>query len=193
MLALLIEPAGAAPLYWSCAGTHQFKLRNGTPISASTTVSITMDLDKRTFGWTADVATTGTHHSCSEPTEKEKLFREGRGEHPGVNGMSISCSDAQANDLEYSFSIKDEHENRDCPEDLKQTCHTSGGSATNTSGKINRPTGELTATRSMVQYCFPPFDEISRSNGCGKSGEQEEKELSHDEWHMTCSRMQRRS
>jgi hypothetical protein len=179
MLALLTEPAGAAPLYFSSTGTHQWNDPNRAPTSYSTTVSVTIDLDKRTFGWTADPGSV-VGHSCSEPTKEDKEDTEmavnRRGKYQGLNLTSRHCNDAWANDLEYRFQVTDETTTWNCLGATGSSCEMKEILATRTSGEINRLTGKLSAKRT--------HDHVDKKAGFKDEGQ--------DEWHMTCTITDRR-
>jgi hypothetical protein len=164
MLAPVVVEASAAPLYFSCSGTHQWTSANKTPMSVVATVSVMLDLDKRRFSWTANTA---TGPNCRESDAEWKFSR-------GETNFVI-CSDAWATDLEYNFSVTNYVADRECH---GKSCELKGSFVdTTTKGKINRLTGELSATQDYVVY---------------REGKVDETSFLHDEWQMTCTLTDRR-
>ena len=53
----LVEPASAAPLYFSCAGFSESRYGKGPAMSAPDKFSLMIDLEKRRFSWTFNTRT----------------------------------------------------------------------------------------------------------------------------------------
>jgi hypothetical protein len=149
MLTLLVEPASAEPLYFSCSGIHQQRQSDRPPTSARDTVSVILDLDNGRFGWTVDNATSPPN--CWEPTPKEELDpKTGQPKFPkkGPFQKTTNCSIASATDLQYRFSITNDFGSWDCHEEGPWGCTEKEYYSTWTHGTIDRLTGELSASRS---------------------------------------------
>jgi hypothetical protein len=178
MLTLLIEPASAEPLYFSCNGIHGWNWGWAyPPNSAPETISVILDLDKERFGWTHD--SRAISRSCYEPTtaEEEALWidpKTGKARFPkkGPFQSSTHCSRASATDLLYNFSISDDFATWECHEEGPEGCTERDRVGTVTRGTIDRLTGELSASRSHAHW--------EHSNDFKKEDSYD------DKWHMKC-------
>jgi hypothetical protein len=186
MLALLIAPATAEPLYFSCNGIHKWQRANQPPNSAPETISVILDLDQKRFGWTATNMGVKTVNpgemspSCFDPTFIAETYpKNPKYPKKGPFQKRIYCSEAWARDLLYWFVITENVVTLECHEEGPEGCtdfteKDEVDSATR--GTIDRLTGELSASRGFNHWVNRSF---------------KEEESSSQEWHMKCESKKR--